>query len=240
MANITAEGQYNGLASDVCGQVTMGQVAELRRDVAKAESDIRQSILTQQVSNSSEFCAINKHVSDESRSNMEEILENRAAIKDAACMIDKSVLENRSELKDVRFQLHDNIRNVGDEVKETRWKLGEKMNREFDVVKERLIGFERSVDKEFCHVKTLIKDGTQIVLNQLASDKLDEKNDEIAELRAKLSHKDLSHNNQIVNYELASLKSMINSIEQKQTFSSKTSVFGQGNLTGTAQTANQS
>ncbi len=89
---------------------------------------------------------------------------------------------------------------------------------------------------EICEVKQLINTNTQLVLKQLYDNKLDEKNDIIAELRTDCKLKD---QNILIANELNGLKTLINSVEQNQRFNSKTVQFGTGNLAGTAQTANQ-
>lgn len=107
---------------------------------------------------------------------------------------------------------------------------------ETDIIKERLTNFERSTDKQFCETNMAIKDSERRILDRLTSDKIDEKNDLIAELRAKCARTEdtLSFSNQ--NNEL---KSMINSVLQEQKFSSKVTQFGLGNVALPTQTANQ-
>ncbi len=83
------------------------------------------------------------------------------------------------------------------------------------------------------------RDNTRLILDRLYADKLDEKNEVIESLRHERYADRHAHQIALQNYELASLKQMINSVEQTQRFSSKTVQFGTGNLAGTAQTANQ-
>lgn len=120
--------------------------------------------------------------------------------------------------------------------KETEANMLRALDCETDSIKEKMSDFERSVDHQFCAVKGDIKDSERRILDRLSLDKLDEKNDEIARLRAKC---DQGQNNLFLANELNGIKSLINSVEQTQRFNSKVVQFGAGNLAGTAQTANQ-
>lgn len=176
------------------------QVAELRKDIGDVECGIKESILSQSLSNGQEFCAVNKNISDHAHRNVIEILTNRSALKDVEC------------------------------------NFSNKMSDEISIVKAQINSFQRDTDHQFCEVKSLIKDSTAIIMKQLADDKLDEKNDEIAKLRSK---NERLEDRFIISQELNGLKTMINSVEQNQRFNSKTVQFGTGNVALPTQTANQ-
>lgn len=55
-------------------------------------------------------------------------------------------------------------------------------------IENRMTAFEVSTDKQFCGLRAEIGKSTQEILNKLAADKLDEKNDEISRLRAEKAH----------------------------------------------------
>lgn len=120
--------------------------------------------------------------------------------------------------------------------KEAECNVIKHVDMETDLIKLQLNNFQTNVAKELCEVKCLIKDSAQAILKQLSDDKLDEKNDEIAELRA---CKNRLEDRLIIGNEISAIKNMVNSIEQTQRFSSKTVQFGAGNVATPVQTANQ-
>lgn len=154
---------------------------------------------------------------------------NARSMEHMVCATERNLAEGQREV------LRDVVQNRFEGVQSEN-RIIRQIDAETDIIKERLTNFERSTDKQFCETNMNIKDSERRILDRLYSDKLDEKNDEIARLRAKCARTEdvLSFSNQ--NNEL---KSMINSIAQEQRFSSKTVQFGTGNLAGTAQTANQ-
>lgn len=86
-----------------------------------------------------------------------------------------------------------------------------------------------------CHVDGKIAASTQHILDRMNADKLDEKNDEIAQLRDRNRHMEQTL---LFSNQMNSLTSMIDSINQK--LSNKVVQFGVGNIatpTNTQQTA---
>lgn len=125
---------------------------------------------------------------------------NLIATKDATCVLDKSILESRQI-------------------------LAEKIDRESDLIKLQLNNFERQVAENFCQVRTEAKDNTQKILDKMSYYEDRRKDDIIDELRHDKRHlTQLS----LFSNEMNSIKSMINSIEQKQEVTNKSIIFGNG------------
>jgi len=103
-------------------------------------------------------------------------------------------------------------------------------------IKDQLVMMERKIDEDFCQVRAEIKDSRQEILNRLFSDKLDEKNDEIAELRAERAH--LTSTIQFSN-QFTAINSAIADLSQAQRLTNQTIQFRTGNLAGQAATSNQ-
>jgi hypothetical protein len=80
---------------------------------------------------------------------------------------------------------------------------------------------------------------TSAILEKMAGDKYDNMKDKIDALREECERGKWEKAIVGQTYETASLKNMINSVDQNQRFASKTVQFGTGNTSGTAQTANQ-
>lgn len=93
--------------------------------------------------------------------------------------------------------------------------------------------------KEICDVKEDGAKNTQKILDEIAKSKYDALKDELDELRAERYNDKAGYNFALAQSEINSLKSMVNSIEQTQRQSNKTSVFGSGNAVIPSNIANQ-
>lgn len=242
-------------SNDYLSWLAANQIAELRRDVAKSEADLKHF-------NGNHFCEIEKSIGD-AECNVSR------KIGDAECSINKNVddvenhlidrmgtyaadnFKNQSDIaqrytgqlnaaeRDLQNRIHENrfvlTKEIGDKNDRTIDTLG----RDFTDVKNQLRYFEASNAEKFCDLKTQGLLNTQKVLDELAKNKYDALKDELDEERSKRHFdkyaSDFALQSQDINY----LKQMISSVEQTQKFSSKTTQFGTGNLAGTAQTANQ-
>lgn len=172
-----------------------------------------------------EFCALNQHIADARLQSCE----TEARIKDA---IQRLQIEENDNFNQLEMQVTSSERNLHNNIVEVRVDALKAETR----LADRITNFERSTDEKFCNIKGEIKDSTRLILDRLTSDKIDEKNDEIAELRAcnRAKGQELLFSNQ-----QNKLESMINSIAQEQKFSSKLTQFGVGNVAIPTQTANQ-
>lgn len=114
--------------------------------------------------------------------------------------------------------------------------LERRIDDESEKIRTDIQQFQVSTDKQFCHVNSAIQSSTQTILNHLAADKLDAKNDEIAQLRAERNH---LNQTLLFSNQLNSINSAINSIEQTQRLSNKVVQFGAGNTAIPVNTQNQ-
>lgn len=210
-----------------CGleEVIADGVQRLQHDVPESTASIKDSIQAARDGAAEDAKHIVDILCQGEKAIMHKISDNLAATKDAETRLGDKVMGNRFELSQVQS------------------KLIERLDYETDIVKERLNGFERSVDKQFCEVKENIKDSERRILDRLTSDKLDEKNNIIDELRHERRQSELifSQKEQQLAFsnQLNLINSMLNDLSQNQKFNSKVVQFGAGNLAGTAQTANQ-
>lgn len=119
-------------------------------------------------------------------------------------------------------------------------------NRIFESQKEALeakcailekVGSEASATrKEICEVKETVKDSTQLILQRLYDNKLDEKNDIIADLR---EQNESGKYSLLFSNQLNEVKQLVNSVEQNQRFTSKVNQFWAWNVATPTQVANQ-
>lgn len=103
-------------------------------------------------------------------------------------------------------------------------------------IKDQMTDFHHCMDKNFCHTNSEALKNTQNIIDRLAADKLDEKNDIIAQLRAK---QDRLEDNIHFGDNLTAIKSQIWELNQNQKATQQTIQFGQGNLAGQSNTNNQ-
>lgn len=162
----------------------------------------------------------------------ESILSQSLSMGKDFCDTNKNVSDNAGR---GMIEILTNRYTLGQNILESRSVINEKVDREADVIKERLTGFERNVDENFCSIRNEIKDSERRILERLALDKLDEKKEIIDELRHDNRH--LKQLNLFSN-DISILKSMINSIEQKQEVTNKSIIFGNGSNSTTTKTNN--
>jgi hypothetical protein len=197
------------------------------------------------------------------------VAENATEVAEATTDLTKSILTEgsmtRFNLANVERDLQNRIHEARVEALKTNTELSRYLADKSDGIKERLTGFERNVDMNFRDV--LIdaeKNAAAITLNaeknaaaialagerntRIITDKLDaierrSLKDELDETRLdnlwNRFNSNVNSNFALQNQEIASLKNMINSVEQTQRFSSKTVQFGAGNVAIPTQTANQ-
>lgn len=195
-------------------EVAANGVCNLREQVSKAEASLKDTIHAQSIANGAEFCGLNK-----------------------AVLSDGSL--TRLNLANAERDLQNRIHEARLEALKTNTELSKYLSDKSDIVKEKISAFERNVDENFCKVRTEIKDSERRILDRLSADKLDEKNEIIESLRHERYADKSAYQFGLQNQEIATLKQMINSVEQTQKFSSKTVQFGAGNVAIPTQTANQ-
>lgn len=209
MAEVTTLGSADSFAP-----IIMDNVAQIRRDIPKAEADIKEAILAQSIANGHEFCDLGKTV-----------------------LTDGSL--TRLNLANAERDLQNRIHETRIEALKTNTDLSRYLADKTDSVKDRMTAFERNVDLQFCDIKSENFKNTQKIIDSIASNKYDAIKDKLDETRLECSNMKFSNNFALQNQEVANLKNMINSIEQTQRFSSKTVQFGAGNVAIPTQTANQ-
>lgn len=93
-----------------------------------------------------------------------------------------------------------------------------------------------TIDTKFCHLSTEMLKQTQVLLDRLAADKLDSKNDEILQLRERNRHFEqvLAFSNQ-----LTSINSSISDLSQQQKLTNQSINFGTGAIGAQTATNNQ-
>lgn len=141
--------------------------------------------------------------------------------------------------RDLQNRVHETRQILTQLIADKTDRVLDRVDRDTAEVKSQLYAFERMAAEKFCEVKTEGLKNTQAILDVLAKNKLDEKNEIIESLRHERSHDKYHHQFALQNQELNYIRQSINSIEQDQRFSSKTVTFGNGNKTGTSQNANQ-
>lgn len=92
------------------------------------------------------------------------------------------------------------------------------------------------IDSKFCHLGTELLKQTQVILGQLNADKLDSKNDEIAQLRERNRHFEqvLAFSNQ-----LTAINSSLSDLSQQQKLTNQSINFGTGAIGAQSATNNQ-
>ncbi len=204
--------------NDALTAVAAEGICDLRRDVAKCEADVKDTIHNQSLAFGAEFCSLGKKVGEV----------ECTILKNAADIAHRDSLHLASVERDLQNRVH-----------ESRQVLTALISDKTDNIKDQLRAFEMSASEKFCSVKTEIKDSERRILDRLYADKLDEKNEIIESLRHERNNDRFNYQFGLQNAEINYMKQMMGSIEQNQRFSSKTVQFGTGNLAGTAQTANQ-
>lgn len=179
--------------------------------IAKAEADIKEAL-------GNGFCEVEKSIGDASCEN----------IKSQGEISHRNTIHLNSVERDLQNRILENRAIITKEI-------GDKTDR----LRDQSYSFERSISEKLCEIKAEAKDNTRLILDRLTSDKLDEKQEIIDSLRHERSHDRHNHAFAMQNMEIASLKQMLNSVEQSQRFSSKTVQFGAGNVAIPTQTANQ-
>jgi len=221
-------GAYSSSNDALTGVAAYG-ICDLRRDIAKAESDLRETIHNQSLVQGTEFCAVNKSIHEAEcnviKNDNDIAHRNTIHLNSVERDLQNRILENRQVLTSI----------IGDKTD----RVLDRIDREAIDLKNQLRAFEMSNAEKFCELKTEGFKNTQKILDELAKNKYDAIKDELDETRLSKYHDKSGYQFALQNQEIASLKQMINSVEQNQKFSSKTVQFGTGNLAGTAQTANQ-
>lgn len=213
----TLNAVYNK-SEDYLGWIAAENTADLRHDVAKSEADIKEAIHAQSLVQGQEFCGVNKSIHEA----------ECAIIKNDCDIAHRNTIQLNSVERDLQNQILSNrsilLKEVGDKT---------------DRVLDRMNGFERETYSKFHQLEVSGLKNTREILDRLSSDKLDEKNSEILKLRTRGDRDHYSNQFALQNQEINYLKQMLNSVEQNQRFTSKVVTFGNGNITPTTQTSNQ-
>lgn len=218
---------YTG--NDALTNVAANGICDLRRDVAKSESDIKTAILQQSLSNSQEFCAVNKSVHD-AECNI---------VKNAADISQRDSIALAAIERDLQNRLHETRQVLTSLIGDKTERIIDRFDRDTVDLKNQMRIFEMSASEKFCDIKSQVKDSERRILDQLSANKLDEKNEIIDSLRQERTNDKFAYQFGLQNQDISYLKQMINSVDQNQKFSSKVTQFGTGNLATPTQTANQ-
>lgn len=144
------------------------------------------------------------------------------AIQQAMCTSEVNALKASYESTISQLNSTNNIMNkIGDETQ---------------AVQAQMTAFQVSNDRQFCAVDNKISNSTQLILSQLAADKLDSKNDEIALLRARTNSLETNIN---FGSQFNMIASQLNNLSQKQDLTNQTIQFGTGNVSTPTATNNQ-
>jgi len=229
--------------------------SDIERSIGDAEGKILQSVGTVGLGLSKAIgdaeCAIIKEVGDAECAIIKDLGDAEAKIVDRMGTYAQDNFKNQSDIaqrnlvalgaveRDLQNRVHENRAILLKEIGDKHERGVDIVNRDFVDLKNQLRWFEKDTAKEFCEVKEQALKNTAKILDTLAQNKYDALKDELDETRAHRHSDRYAHNFAIQNQEISSLKQLLNSVEQNQKFSNKTVQFGQGNLAGTAQTANQ-
>lgn len=171
------------------------------------------------------------------------VTENATEVAEAEAELSKVILSDgsltRMNLANAERDLQNRIHDTRLEALKTNTELSRYLADKTDAVKERLTGFERNVDMQFQSASIIAEKNTRLLTEKLDAIERRSLKDELDETRLELLSGKSASNFALQNQEIASLKNMINSVEQTQRFSSKTVQFGAGNVAIPTQTANQ-
>jgi hypothetical protein len=141
--------------------------------------------------------------------------------------------------RDLQNRVHESRMILTKEIGDKTTRLADLSAANFTDVKNQLFGSELSNAKSFAHLEAEGLRNTAKILDTIGVNKYDALKNDLEALRASC-YADKSHFGfALQNQEIASLKQMINSVEQTQKFASKTVQFGAGNVAIPTQTANQ-
>lgn len=229
---------YGGI--DPLAWLAANQTADLRRDTGKSEADIKSAL-------GEGFCGVEKSIGD----TRYDIAKSESGIKGEMGRYAGDHFRHRADIAE-RHLIHLNgvERDLQNRIHETRYshtkELGDKterildiMSRDFTDVKNQLRETELNSFKQFAHLEAEGIKNTAKVLETLAKDKYDVLRDELFLSRQERQGDRLNYQSALASQDLASIKNMINSVDQNQKFSSKTVQFGTGNVALPTQTANQ-
>lgn len=150
---------------DGLDQTIANQVSELRRDVAKSESDLKDSV--------SGIKDTIQRLQLENTINFKD-LDNRLCTSEKEQL--KATFENREKLLDTKYQ------------------LSEKIDRESEIIKKDLIQFRFDVDKQFCEVQHQIEKGFDKVQVDGLKERIANLKDELNETRDSKQTSDIVSN----------------------------------------------
>lgn len=216
--------------------VIIASISDVRSDIGCAKSDLRESIA--------------QHAQHLQNRLGDAEGKTQAQITGAERFLAKEITDTRSHVltdgSTTRFNLANVERDLQNRIHETRL---EALKTAKDV-ENRITDFERNSDRNFRDVlikqekiagdaKFEAEKNTRVITDRLDAYERRSLKDELDETR--LENMKLGFGSQfaLANQEVANLKSMVNSVDQNQRFSSKVSQFGAGNVALPNQVANQ-
>lgn len=133
-----------------------------------------------------------------------------------------------SEVRDLesRFLLANRIGDLERGAQERFFQLQTKGLENTIAIKDQICEFEHHVDHEFCTIRKEISDSTRLVLERLTQDKLDDKNDEIANLRRE---RDGINQQLLFSNQFNAMNSIIANLSNEQKLTNKIVQLGAGN-----------
>lgn len=166
---------------------------------------------------------LRQEVADVKSSIIQDLQQVQADLQAEACESQKEAIKAAYESKIAALQATNEITN--------------KIGNESQAIEGKISAFQTKVDSQFCHVNEKIASSTQTILSQINADKLDSKNDEIAQLRARTNSMEQTA---IFSNQFNAINSILASVaNQTQHLTNQVVQFGAGNTAIPVATNNQ-